>query len=361
MNKKLVVISCIAAGMVWGGVHLMQSGQIETPAVAPTPETVATATSTDDKSLRPADVVKREIKPTPEQLKQRYETFMAHLPPYMAGVELPGRYNVDEAGNLIVDTDLKDMLDFFLETIGDLSFDEIYDLIAGSMIASLQEPARGQALALLDNYFSYLDAYDHWEHSFDKDTMMANNPAGLREHMVELQNMRQQYLGEEAADAFFAELEQTNFAYLDAQIALQQPNLSDTEKAAIKESLKESLPTEVREAQEAAMTQVNLAETTRALQESGASDAEIYQARVEMVGEAAAKRLEQVDAENRAWDQKRSEYKALLNGTAGLDGMTDSERQAYIADVAQRELGLSTNEIKRMQALDRIEAAESIQ
>jgi lipase chaperone LimK len=361
MNKKLIVISFAAAGLIWAGFELIQGSKPDDMQQAAA-EQAGFATPVGPATMvRPADVLKRADRPTHEQLRAGYEQFMANRPPYLANIDLPGRYAVDENGNLIMDAGVKEMLDFFMLAIGDLSFEQIHDLIAGSMIAALEEPARSQALAFLDQYFTYVDAYDQWQQSFDKDSVMANDPASMRDRLTQLEDLRRQHLGDEAYEAFFAELDQTNSAYLEAQIAMQQPNLTEADKEAIRQQLKEALPPQVREAQEASMALVTLTEKTNQLKTQGASDAELYQARVELVGEEAAKRLAQVDEEKRVWEQKRNQYKSLISATPGLDGMTVDERTAYVADLAQRELGLSSNEIKRMQALDRIEAAESVQ
>ncbi|MEZ5504539.1 MAG: lipase secretion chaperone [Gammaproteobacteria bacterium] len=365
MIKKLLLASAAltAVGLILAGFALLDGHRdrdlsTSDPTAA---EVAADDTIRDPLALRPASVLERVEKPSAEVLRERYEAFMANRPLYLADTDLPAQYNVDADGNLVVDGNVKDLLDYFLLTIGDLPFDEIYDLIAGNMIASLQEPALSQALAVLDKYFAYIDAYDQWESSFDKSYVMENDPAGMRDRLAELENLRRQYLGDEAYDAFFAELDQTNNAYLEAQLALQQPGLSDQQRTVIIDQLKAALPEPVRQAQEAAMTQVNLAEYTETLRKQGATDAQIYQARVDMVGEDAAKRLAQVDEEKRQWQSKREQYKALLSESGHLDGLATADRNAYIVDLAQRELGLTSNEIKRMQALDRIEAAESIQ
>lgn len=365
MTKKLMLasVALVAVGLILAGFSLLNgyrdgdsSASRVTAIEAPTE-----VLNRDPLALRPAAALKRVDKPSPEVLRQHYEAFMANRPLYLADTDLPAQYNVDADGNLVVDGNVKDLLDYFLLTIGDLPFDEIYDLIAGNMIASLQEPALSQALAVLDKYFAYIDAYDQWESSFDKSYVMENDPAGMRDRLAELENLRRQYLGDDTYDAFFAELDQTNNAYLEAQLALQQPGLSDQQRTVIIDQLKAALPEPVRQAQEAAMTQVNLANHTEILRKQGATDAQIYQARVDMVGEDAAKRLAQVDEEKRQWQSKREQYKALLSESGHLDGLATADRNAYIVDLAQRELGLTSNEIKRMQALDRIEAAESIQ
>lgn len=365
MNRKTIFISVATLGILWGGWHWLYSGspngarnETESTATSSAQPTIPAITRSTA-SITPTDAAQRSSKPTPQQLKARYQHFMANRPAYLDNIDLPGRYSVDEEGNLIVDAGLKEMLDFFLQTIGDLPFDQIHDLIAGSMITALQEPALSQALALLDDYFVYLDAYHQWQQSFDKENLVAHDPVALRDHMQTLSDLRREHLGDIAHEAFFAELEQVNAAYLDAQIALQQPNLTATEKDDIRAQLKASLPAHVRAAQEASMTLVTLTETTNTLKKQGANEQQLYQARASLVGEEAAKRLAQVDDEKRLWAQKRNQYKALLEHTPGLAGMTDTERTSYIANLAQRELGLAHNEIKRMQALDRIEAAES--
>lgn len=359
MKIRIILASlAVAVIAVSGWLVLQEQPQSPTPHRAtavnsPPPRAAQPATP-----LRPADAARRSVRPSPAQLKARYESFMAHRPAYLDNIDLPGRYSVDDEGNLVVDAGLKEMLDFFLQTIGDLPFDEIHDLIAGSMIAALQEPALSQALALLDDYFLYLDAYDQWQHGFDRQDLIANDPAALRDRLQALSELRRHYLGDEVHEVFFGELEQVNNAYLDAQIALQQPNLSPAEKLEIRQQLKAALPPQVREAQEAAMTLVTLTETTKMLQAQGADEQQIFRARAALVGEEAAMRLAQVDEEKRIWAQKRNQYKQLLE-TPGLAGMTESEKSDYIADLAQQQLGLSSNEIRRMQALDRIEAADS--
>lgn len=361
MNKKSALVVAVAGiALAAGGYQYLFKSAVSKPADIRQQLMASEAEASKAVvEMRPADVLKRQQNPTPEQLKANYSKFMANRPPYLDDVELPGEYSVDENGNLIVNGGVKDMLDYFMLGIGDIPFDQLHDLIAGNMYTSLQEPALSQALQLLDNYFSYVDSYDQWEKGFDKEQLVANDPANLKTLMQDLENLRRQHLGDEAYEAFFAEEAQTNAAYVDARIALQQEGLSESEKAAIRENLEQSLPESVRVAQKQAMVQVDLAEKTQALVNSGASEQEIYQARVEMVGEEAAQRLQAVDAEEKAWEQKRQQYKALLTDVPGTDGLSEDEKSQYIADVAQKELGLSANEIKRMQALDRIESAES--
>lgn len=108
------------------------------------------------------------------------------------------------------------------------------------------------------------------------------------------------------------------------------------------------------------MALVTLEEKAAQLKKQGASDAEIFQVRAGMVGEEAARRLTQADKEQEAWTQKRDWYRQLALAPE-LEGMNPEERRNYISDIAQRQLGLNANEVKRMQALDRIEATEAVQ
>lgn len=352
-TKSLLALSIAVATLAgFERVREMYSGVQSSPLAqqAAVPAVVAS---------RPPGVSQRAKKTTTDQLQQRYQQFMANRPAYLADVDLPGGYSIDTDGNLIVDAGMKEMLDFFFLAVGDLSFDQIHDLIAGSMISDLREPARSQALDFLDRYFSYVESYDQWQQSFDKNDAIANDPTDMQRRLGELESLRRQQLGDEAYEAFFEESDRINSAYLQAQVALRQPNLTDTDKAAIREQLTEALPPEVRRAQEASMALVTLEQKVGQLKVQGASETEIFQARAGMVGEEAARRLAQVDQEQDAWTQKRDQYRQLAQ-VPGLEVMDPQERQNHIADIAQQQLGLNANEVKRMQALDRIEAAEAV-
>lgn len=360
MQKKTVLAAVVGLCLTGTGYWYFQTAKpVEILPVESA--TVSTSGNVAANDIRPADVLKRAERPSPEQLKANYERFMANRPPYLADVDLPAEYAVDENGNLIIDGAAKDILDYFMQGIGDIPFDQLHDLIAGNMHASLQEPALSQALELLDHYFAYIDSYDLWERNLDKETLFERNPQSMKAVLGELEALRRQHLGDDVYEAFYAEEAQTGAAYAEARAALQQPGLTDQEKADIAERLRQSLPESVRSAQEQAMTQVSLSEKTESLRSSGASDAQIYQARVEMVGEDAARRLQALDEEDRAWAEKRASYKKLVQGLSGTEGLSDEEKYQYVADLAQKELGLSERDLKRMQALDRIDAAESVQ
>lgn len=360
VRKTAVTISLVSIALAAAGFYYFASTHTAVDLTAQPPEQNAAQTSQALSAIRPADVLKRLEPPSPEQLKATYQTFMANRPAYLADVELPAQYEVDEQGNLILNAAVKDLLDYFMLGTGDIAFDQLHDIIAGNMHSSLQEPALSQALELLDRYFSYIDSYDVWEKGFDQNQLLASNPVAMRDALQELENLRRQHLGDATYDAFFAEETQANKAYVEARIALQQPALTTQEKTEIASTLEQSLPESMRVAQQQAMTQVNLAEKTRELRDSGASDQAVHAARVEMVGEAAALRLQVMDGENRAWEKKRASYKALFSTIPGTEGLSQEEKVQYIAEVAQKELGLSESELKRMQALDRIDAAEAV-
>ena len=199
MNKKSALVVAVAGiALAAGGYQYLFKSAVSKPADIRQQLMASEAEASKAVvEMRPADVLKRQQKPTPEQLKANYSKFMANRPPYLDDVELPGEYSVDENGNLIVNGGVKDMLDYFMLGIGDIPFDQLHDLIAGNMYTSLQEPALSQALQLLDNYFSYVDSYDQWEKGFDKEQLVANDPANLKTLMQDLENLRRQHLGDE--------------------------------------------------------------------------------------------------------------------------------------------------------------------
>lgn len=281
-----------------------------------------------------------------------YQHFEAHKPLYLQDTQVPAKFSVTESGDLIINGDVKDILDYFLLMRGDVSDQDIYTIMLGYIDKTLQDPARTQATEVLQRYTQYLDHYVQWQQASEPGDITQSNPGELKNQLLELHELRARLLGDEIFAAFFAEEEQVNMAYAEAKIALNDANATGTTRDAIVASLNAALPDAIREANQHAMTQVALAESLQALKARGASPQEIEQKRIEWVGVEANTRLKQVDQARLAWAAKRQEYKELMAQRLELQDMS-MEALANVGEI--QSLGLSETDLRRMQALDRIE------
>jgi lipase chaperone LimK len=281
-----------------------------------------------------------------------YQRFEKSKPLYLQDTEVPATFSVTASGDLIINSDVKDILDYFLLMRGDVSDQDIYTIMLGYIDKTLQDPARTQATEVLQRYTQYLDHYVQWQQASVPGDVTQSDPAELKNRLLELHELRAHLLGDEIFAAFFAEEEQVNMAYAEAKIALNDANATATTRDAIVASLNAALPDAIREANQHAMRQVALTESLQALKARGASPQEIEQKRIEWVGVEANSRLKQVDQARLAWAAKRQEYKALMAQRLELQDMS-MEALANIGEI--QSLGLSETDLRRMQALDRIE------
>lgn len=302
-----------------------------------------------------AAVIKEKTSPndmsitSPVALYQRFEK---NKPLYLQDTQVPANFSVTEASDLVINSDVKDILDYFLLMRGDVSDQDIYTIVLGYIYQTLQEPARTQATEVLQRYTQYLEHYVQWQQVPMSGDMTQSNPGDLKNRLLELHELRAQLLGDEIFAAFFAEEEQVNMAYAEAKIALNDASATGMTRDSIVASLNAALPVAIREANQHAMQQVTLTTSLQALKARGASPQEIEQTRIALVGVEANARLKQVDQARMAWEAKRKDYKALMAQRLELQDMS-MEALASVGEI--QSLGLSETDLRRMQALDRIE------
>lgn len=281
-----------------------------------------------------------------------YQHFETNKPLYLQDTQVPAKFSVTEGGDLIINGDVKDILDYFLLMRGDVGDQDIYTIVLGYIHQTLQDPARTQATEVLQRYTQYLDHYVQWQQASVPGDITHSNPGELKNRLLELHELRAHLLGDEVLAAFFAEEEQVNMAYAEAKIALNDANATGDTRDAIVASLNAALPKAMREANQHAMRQVALTESLQALKARGATPQEMEQKRIEWVGVEANTRLKQVDQARMAWEAKRKDYKALMAQRLELQDMS-MEALANVGEI--QSLGLSETDLRRMQALDRIE------
>lgn len=286
--------------------------------------------------------------------QDQYRAYLANKPLYLQNTEIPAKFTLDEQGNLVINSDIRDIFDYFLLMKGDLSDNQIELIIAGYIETELQEPARSQATILLSHYRDYLQRYAQWRKESGAEFGTQADSITLRETLQQLHSLRIEVLGESVESSFFGEEEQTNNAYLDAKIAMNQTNGDEQARKQVIENLRSALPDEVRQAQDAAMMQVTLSEKVNAMKAAGASADQIEKERTALVGVEASQRLAALDDERKIWDQKRAAYKEFRKQHPEIDDMT---QESMVAVPALSNLSLSPQDLMRMKALDRIDAS----
>jgi lipase chaperone LimK len=222
-------------------------------------------------------------------------------------------------GELVLTSGLRDLFDYYLSTLGELSLHDIRLLVEQALAQQLASAPLAQALQIYDNYLRYREALQSFddEYAADREASKAQQLLQLQQRQQALILLQDQMLGAEVAQVLFAQDRQLDDYTLE-KARLLQADISAEQRAQALANLQASLPAEVVEHQQRNLRQSAL----MAIGEAQLTPAERYQRRAEVAGEAVAQRLAQLDAEQLHWQQRLDEAALALAGMqqAGLSG-----------------------------------------
>ncbi|WP_439862202.1 lipase secretion chaperone [Pseudomonas sp. MBLB4136] len=269
------------------------------------------------------------------------------LPGSFAGTQVDGLFRVDETGQLIVSQDIRRIFDYFLAAIGEEPVRVSVERLQAHIRSQLQEPARGQALALLTQYLDYKRELVLLERDWPQ---LANLDA-LRQREAAVQALRARLFSGDARQAFFADEEAYNRFSLQRLAIQQDSDLDDDAKARAVDQLRESLPPELQ-ASLLPQLQHELRQRTAKLQADGASPEQVRQLRLQMVGAEATQRLEALDQQRQAWGRRLADYQQAKARIEASRGLSPADKAAAIERLA----GERFDERERL----RLDAAEQL-
>ncbi|MCQ4295251.1 lipase secretion chaperone [Pseudomonas stutzeri] len=286
------------------------------PASSPTPATVAAVSQTP------------RTKPQPQN--------SAKLPASFQGTQIDGQLRVDAAGNLIIGAEIRQLFDYFLAAIGEEPLKNSVARLRRQITTELREPAQGQALTVLNQYLSYKRQLLDLEASYAR----APDLSALRQRLDAVQALRARLLDPAVHQAFFAIDEAYDRFSLERLAIRFDPAMDSDAKGRAIDQLRAGLPAELQELLMPQL-QTELREQTNALVQSGAGPEQVRQLRQQLVGSAAADRLDALDRQRQQWQQRVTAYqqaRASIESTRGLD---DLERQAAIERLEEQHFDAS--------------------
>ena len=245
---------------------------------------------------------------------------------------LPAKFRLDPAGNLIVSEDIRHIFDYFLASIGEESLSDSIERLQGYIANQLQEPARRQALSLLERYLDYKRELILLE----RDLPQLADLQAMRQREAAVQSLRARIFASETQQAFFAREQAYNQFTLDRLAILHDARLSDDERAAAVDQLRNNLAPEL---QDSVLPQLqnDLRQQTAKLQAEGASAGQIRQLRQQLVGAEATQRLEELDQRRQTWNQRISRYLVEKSRIEANKGLGESDKALAISQLAEAE------------------------
>lgn len=252
------------------------------------------------------------------------------MPDSLRGTEVDGQLQVDADGNLLITDQLRNLFDYYLSANGEETTEQTQARVRQQLTDQLDEPARGQALAIFDQYLGYLQAITKLEQDFP----VLDNLDALWAREEAVQRLRASLFDPEVHQAFFAGEEVYNRFTLERLAINRNPDLDADQRAAEIEALRENLPAEMQELLVPQLHQ-ELRRETLALQEQEANPAEIRDLRLNLVGPEATTRLEALDQQRAVWQQRVGDFNRERDNILQQSGVAEQDKQAAVDALLQ--------------------------
>ncbi len=242
------------------------------------------------------------------------------------GTDIEGDIHLDAAGNVVPDEDLHELFDYLLSASNVLKPEQIRQqlLVVGRQHV-LSDPSLNQLDALFARYNAYRQAA----------AVLPVDESGLdgMKHSFEARHrLREQTLGPQMADAFFADSEAQDRYQLAVLDVENDKTLSDDERQRRLAALKTDAPADIIAARQPSETLQTLESRTEALRKAGADDSQIESLRIQTVGPEAAARMHALDEENAAWNQRMQALRQVRAQILTDAGIAQTDKQRAIDD-----------------------------
>ncbi|GAA3911386.1 lipase secretion chaperone [Litoribacillus peritrichatus] len=261
----------------------------------------------------------------------------AEMAPSLIGTDIDGQLATDSEGNLIIELDVRDTFDYFLNTIGQVPPEVAIAELRAFIDGKVAPPANEQAMGLLEDYLEYKAAAL---------TVMSQPMIPAQEQtreyqfqvlassLTQLQSLQEQYLSAEVNDAFFG-IENSYADYTVQTMAIQLDNsLSSEQKAQQIMMLNEQLPEELSRSSQHLKKERTIAQTTTSLATADNRDAYLAHIEANYPSEKVAGIMadyDQSQQRNTRYQNYREELETLTH-----EGMQVSEIKAIEASLRQQ-------------------------
>ena len=301
---------------------------------------------TDNSQVADTSAVELDVVSTPKRLDDPFASSLE-------GTEIDGQLKLDANGNLVVDLEVKDFFDYFLNTVGEVTPDVAVAEMQKLAASHLPPSAVDKTMQLLGEYLAYKSQAVELmaQPMLPKEQQTKQYQIDMLEMTFQtLKSIRRETMSEEAVTAFFA-MEEAYGEYTLASIRVQNDEaLSVDEKLALTRYYREQLPDVIRKTEQ---TVVADAEKNQAIHQaitSGSEDVLKQQLADEGYADEVATEIVEFQSQQRMFDQR---YQAYLSEKKQLAeaGLSD-EDQAYQLGILRARYFNSEKELTQAKVRD---------
>ena len=280
-----------------------------------------------------------------------FVTGLEQLPASLEDTSVPPGLLEDGNGNLVPTPGLRDIFDYFLSVLGEEPLDVIVARINAYLASNLSVSAAAQARTVLGNYLDYRESLADVEQAGGMNANQLDLLA-VQTQQDEVRALRQRYFDAGVNEAFFARDDALDRFALARMKVLQDDSLSTEEQAIQLESLRHQLPVDMQQELDDVSRYQDLRTLTQSWQEQGGNEAELRAIREQTVGAAAADRLETLEQERAAFDQRMQNWLSQRQAIMSNNALSEADRERQVD--ALRAQQFSETEQVRVRTLEQI-------
>lgn len=317
-QKKIALIAgiVILALLIILGIWQLKPDQPATDVIAP-PPTLATQPS----ASAPADAMPVSAVHGPVHGP------LPTLAPSLRGTQVDCPLQIDGQGHLVLTVGIRNCFDYFLSSLGEKTETQLIADIRLYMSSTLPATALPYGNKLLDQYIAYM----HAKTQQTAPAATGNTPDAYQAIFAAQKDLRMRFFSPAEADAFFGADQAYDQFSIDSMRINADKSLSAQQKAAKVAELINQQPAAVGDSIRPLMQFSELQQLTKEIKARGGSAEELHRMRESLVGPAAANRLDQVDADNTAWQQQVDSYLAAREQIKSTTSDPASQQSAITA------------------------------
>lgn len=284
-----------------------------------------------------------------------YVTGLESLPSSLRDIAVDGGLNVDANGQLVLDVGVRNLFDYFLNAVGEETSEQIVARIRAYIRSHLPITAQAEALRVLDEYLALRVAIEETQTNAEAGPQAASpedewSASVLRERKAMLRDLRTRYLSVDVYSAFYAAEDLFDDYTIGKFEIMETPGLTPLQQSEHIAALEQALPEALRASIEAVTRHHTLSALTEQWRLSESDATTLRRIRENIVGEAAADRLEALDVKRTEWNLKVEQWAqerlALLENSA----LSQQDRHDTI-DRRRAEL-FDASELSRIKAIE---------
>lgn len=246
----------------------------------------------------------------------------------LKGTQVDGNVRATANGELVIDEELLRLFDYYLATLGERDLKAVRSAIAGELQQRLSGKALQTALDLFERYLQYKTAMGELE------KQLGTKAGKLPDRLAALRELRQRFFSPQENQGLFGRVDTYDDFTLKRLQLLADNSLSAEAKSKQLRELENQLPPELKEARQAPVQHIVLAEAEAALRKQGKGEQDIYVLRAQMVGQAAADRLAALDQEQAQWQARIENYQQERRQVLADANRSEQQKQAAVAELA---------------------------